>query len=71
MPYFVSFSQGNLDAAVALMQRAIEIDEKVYESEHPELAMDLDFLGELFDMQVRVSNYSLRRRILRRILVIF
>lgn len=50
------FSQGNLGAAVALVQRAIAIDETVYDAEHPELAMDVDFLGELFDMQVRISN---------------
>ena len=48
------YFKGNLDAAVILIQRAIQIDETVYGTEHPDLALDFDALGELFDMQARV-----------------
>lgn len=48
--------QGNLDAAVALLQRALEIDETFYGSEHPDIIMDLDSLREVFDIQARILN---------------
>lgn len=44
--------QDNLDAAIALVQRAIQIDLKVHGPEHPDLALHYDALGEIFDRQV-------------------
>lgn len=48
--------QDNLDAAIALLRRTVDIDEKVYGSDHPELAMGLNSLGELLDMQARIPR---------------
>ena len=54
---------GNLDAARTLLQRAIEIDEKAYEADHPSLAIRYSNLALV---EQDLGNLDVARKFARR-----
>jgi Tfp pilus assembly protein PilF len=63
----VLYIQGDLAAAQRLFERALTIDERVYGSDHPEVATDLNNLGTTLMAQ---GDTDAARSLLKRALLI-